>query len=135
MFINGVIFAHGGSGFMLSHPAMQLVVDYFAKHKDEFETFTDGHWAGDCVLGKAIVESGTPFTDAWPIMQGDYPGIVPYARPDGRPIADPNKREWCYPTVSYHHLSPDVIEDLWNFEQRWIASHHTVRPVPKPSIE
>ncbi|KAK3703378.1 hypothetical protein LTR37_014484 [Vermiconidia calcicola] len=122
MFIDGVIFAHGGSGFVVSKPAMQLFVDHYAAHKRELEDFTSGHWAGDCVLGKALVEAGVPFTDAWPIMQGDYPGIVPYARPDGRPIADPNKRVWCYPTVSYHHLSPDVVEDLWQFEQHWIAS-------------
>jgi len=128
MFISGTIFAHGGSGFMVSQPAMKLVVQHYTAHKSEIEAYTDGHWAGDCVLGKAFVEGGTPFTDAWPIMQGDYPGTVPYARPDGRPIADGNKRVWCYPTVSYHHLSPTLIEELWRFEQRWIASKHAVNP-------
>ena len=30
---------------------------------------------------------------------------------------------WCSPTVSYHDLSPSVVEDLWNFEQDWIAKN------------
>ncbi|KAI5264014.1 hypothetical protein E4T47_08874 [Aureobasidium subglaciale] len=122
MFIGDTVFAHGGSGFMVSQPAMRMVVEHYATHKTEIEAYTNGHWAGDCVLGKVFTESGVKFTDAWPIMQGDYPGLVAYARPDGRPIADPNKRVWCYPTVSYHHLSPDMIEDLWKFEQTWLAN-------------
>ncbi|KAK5716590.1 hypothetical protein LTR15_009481 [Elasticomyces elasticus] len=125
MYIANVQFAHGGSGFMVSQPAMRLVVERYAAYKAEIEAFTDGHWAGDCVLGKAFTDAGVPFTDAWPIMQGDYPGIVAYAQPDGRPIADANKRVWCYPTVSYHHLSPTLVEDLWTFEQQWIAFQHS----------
>ncbi|CAD0110287.1 unnamed protein product [Aureobasidium uvarum] len=121
MFIGDTVFAHGGSGFMVSQPAMHMVVDQYAAHKAEIEAYTDGHWAGDCVLGKVFTEAGVKFTDAWPIMQGDYPGLVAYARPDGRPIADPNKRVWCYPTVSYHHVSPEMIEDLWKYEQQWLA--------------
>lgn len=124
MYIGDVVFAHGGSGFMVSQPAMRLVLDQYATHKAEIEAYTDGHWAGDCVLGKVFSEAGVHFSDAWPIIQGDYPGIVAYARPDGRPIADPNKRVWCYPTVSYHHVSPDIVEDLWLFEQQWLASRN-----------
>lgn len=108
---------------------MRLVVKHYSAHQAELEAFTDGHWAGDCVLGKAFKEAGVPFTDAWPIMQGDYPGIVPYARLDGRPVADESKRVWCYPTVSYHHVSPVVVEDIWDFEQQWLASKTKVNSI------
>lgn len=142
MFIGNTVFAHGGSGFMVSQPAMRMVVEQYAAHKAEIEAYTDGHWAVDCVLGKVFTEAGVKFTDAWPIMQGDYPGLIAYARPDGRPIADPKKRVWCYPTVSYHHVSPDMIDDLWNYEQHWLDHkpdgtrflrhkdifHHYIRP-------
>lgn len=66
MFIAGVLFAHGGSGFVVSQPAMRKVVNHYAAHKFEIETFTDGHghWAGDCVLGKDFIDSGVPFTKA-----------------------------------------------------------------------
>jgi hypothetical protein len=120
MYIGDILFAHGGSGFVVSQSAMRKVVSHYASHKSDLEAFAHGHWAGDAVLGKAFTDSGVKFTDAWPIMQGDYPGTVAYAKPDGRPIADPQKRVWCYPTVSYHHLFPETVEDMWSFEQQWI---------------
>jgi hypothetical protein len=126
MFIAGVLFAHGGSGFVVSQPAMRKVVDHYAAHKSEIEKFTDGHWAGDCVLGKAFIDSGVPFTNAWPAFQGDYPGLVPYAKADGRSVPNEALREWCYPTISYHHMSPAMIIDLWHHEQWWIAKHNSV---------
>lgn len=136
MYIGDVLFAHGGSGFFVSQPAMRMVVDFYTPRQDEIESFTDGHWAGDCVLGKVFRDAGVPFTNSWPIYQGDYPGTVAYAKPDGRPIADPNMRVWCYPSVSYHHLSPDVIESLWHFEQQWFGNDEVVsRPsAHHPSI-
>lgn len=47
--------------------------------------------------------------------------MIPYAR------ADHGHSDWCYPTVSYHHLSPDMIEDLWKFEQQWLGERDNVR--------
>ncbi|KAI6828681.1 glycosyltransferase family 31 protein [Hortaea werneckii] len=124
MFISGVLFAHGGSGFIVSQSAMQKVVDHYSAHKAEIEEFTDGHWAGDCVLGKAFTDAGVPFTNAWPAIQGDYPGLVPYARADGRSVLDESLREWCYPTISYHHMSPGMTQQLWSFEQQWMMEHN-----------
>lgn len=122
VYIGTVGFAHGGSGFIVSQPAMRMVVQHFKAHQEEFEAFTDGHWAGDCVLGKAFTDAGVKLTSAWPIMQGDYPGIVPYIAPDGRPMPPLDARIWCNPTVSYHHMQADMIEDLWQFEQEWLAT-------------
>ncbi|KAI6838160.1 glycosyltransferase family 31 protein [Hortaea werneckii] len=131
MFISGVLFAHGGSGFIVSQPTMQRVVDHYSVHKTEIEEFTDGHWAGDCVLGKAFTDSGVPFTNAWPAIQGDYPGLVPYARADGRSVPDESLREWCYPTISYHHMSPGMTQQLWSFEQEWMMNHNATADMLK----
>jgi hypothetical protein len=122
MYIGPDLFAHGGSGFIVSQPAMRTVISYYESHQQDLEGVTDRHWAGDCVLGMAFRDSGVGFTNAWPITQGDYPGIVPYAGPDGRPVANPSARIWCYPVVTYHHVSTETIEGLWNFEQDWIAN-------------
>lgn len=121
VYINDVVFAHGGSGFIVSQPAMARVVDHFTKHQSEFENFTADHWAGDCVLGKAFSEVGVRLTDAWPLIQGDYPGIVPYFGPDGRPMPPVNKRIWCSNTITYHHMQPDMVENMWHFEQQWLT--------------
>jgi hypothetical protein len=51
---------------------MKKVVDFYASHQG-IEKFTDGHWAGDCLLGKVFKDAGVPFVNSWPIFQGDYP--------------------------------------------------------------
>jgi hypothetical protein len=127
VYIGSVGFAHGGSGFIVSQPAMRLVVEHFKTHQEELETFTDGHWAGDCVLGKAFTDAGVKLTGAWPMMQGDYPGIVPYIAPDGRPMPPLDARIWCNPAVSYHHMQSDMIKDLWHFEQKWLSNLEEVK--------
>ncbi|KAF2719055.1 glycosyltransferase family 31 protein [Polychaeton citri CBS 116435] len=97
MQIGDIIFAYGGSGFVLSNAAIRRAVDLLQDHQEEWEKVTDGHWAGDCVLGKALRDTETPVLWAWP-------------------------RLWCYPTVSYHHMRPEAIKDIWEFEQKWLSS-------------
>lgn len=114
MQIGDIIFGQGGHGFMVSRPALQNVVAYYQAHQKEYEDFTDGHWAGDCVLGKAFKDSGTQLTWAWPIMQGNDVGNMHYN----------HQTQWCQPTVSYHHVSPSVIQDMFDFEKAWMT--HTI---------
>jgi hypothetical protein len=120
------LFAHGGSGFVASRPAMLMAAQHYATNKAEIETDTDQQWAGDFVLGKSFNDAGVSTTDAWPHFQGDYPGLVAYAGPDGRYAPAASLREWCVPTISYHHMSSDMIESLWDFEQQWISAHANV---------
>jgi hypothetical protein len=122
------LFAHGGSGFVVSRPAMVLATEYYAANKAEIEALTEREWAGDFVLGKAFNDAGVKTTDAWPHFQGDYPGLVAYAGADGRYGPAQALREWCVPTISYHHMSSDMIESLWQFEQQWISAHANVSP-------
>ncbi|EME48427.1 glycosyltransferase family 31 protein [Dothistroma septosporum NZE10] len=116
VWIGHILFAHGGTGFAVSNPAMKNVTEMFQEHQAHWEGFTSNHWAGDCILGKAFADSGTPLTKAWPIWQGDDIGRVTYWREDGP------RRQWCAPAVSYHHLGPGAINDLWEFEQGWIKN-------------
>lgn len=115
--IGDVEFAHGGSGYLVSRPALERVVKQYEDNQHEWEKFTDNHWAGDCVLGKAFKDAGIPLTPAWPIFQGDDIGNMNYGH---------SQRLWCQPTVSYHHLDASAIEHLWEYGQSW-ASRQTVR--------
>jgi hypothetical protein len=124
------LFAHGGSGFFVSQAAMRTVVNYYTTHQKEIEDATAKHWAGDCILGNVFKDAGVKFTNSYPIFQGHYPGTVPYAKPNGRSSEGDRMRVWCYPSVSYHHVTPNVIEDLWGFEQQWFASDQRVRILP-----
>jgi hypothetical protein len=119
------VFAHGGSGFVVSQPAMWKLVNYYSAHKTSIEEITNSYWAGDCVLGKTFADAGVPLTWAWPSFQSDYPGLVEYsgaeARPEGRRL-----RVWCTTPVSYHHMSGAQVEEMWNYEQDWVVRHDPV---------
>ena len=125
IWIGTILFAHGGAGFVVSRPALEQVVSTFVADPNGWEDFTNSQWAGDCVLGKVFKDAGAPLTEAWPIWQGDDIGFMNYARDDK------SHRLWCRPSVSYHHLSPVAIEDMWLFEQEWIASTAGVRGSPR----
>jgi hypothetical protein len=115
--VGNIEFAHGGTGFLVSRPALEKVVAEYVAHKSDWGELTKEHWCGDCVLGKAFKDAGVPLAAAWPIWQGDTVGNMNYDRVD-----DGERRQWCGPTVSYHHLGPAWIADLWDFEQRWISN-------------
>lgn len=120
-YISNVLFAHGGSGFIVSQPALRMVVDHYTANKAAIESFTDEHWAGDCVLGKAFTDSGVPFTNVWPALQSDYPAQIPYSGVHVSSVSNETSRLWCYPTISYHHMSPVMISNLWHLEQQWLS--------------
>ncbi|KIA75921.1 hypothetical protein HK57_00282 [Aspergillus ustus] len=113
--IADVIFAHGGSGFIISNPAMKLVADEYTERADELHEYTDAHWAGDCVLGKVLSNVGVQLSFSWPILQNSNIGELDeftttfYRRP------------WCFPAVAFHHLTPSDVRFLHDFEQRRLA--------------
>ncbi|KAF2205321.1 hypothetical protein GQ43DRAFT_407703 [Delitschia confertaspora ATCC 74209] len=117
LYINNVEFAYGGAGFILSNPAMRKVLEHRSVHIKEYEDFTATHWVGDCALGKVLEDVKVPLFKAFPHLQGDSPATLnPNTTKLGRNL-------WCYPVVTYHHVSPKEIEELWAFEQEWFKRH------------
>ncbi|KAJ5800879.1 uncharacterized protein N7518_002947 [Penicillium psychrosexuale] len=112
--IADVIFAHGGSGFMLSNPALQRASDEYTAREVELNEYTDQHWAGDCVLGKVLSDAGVNLHFTWPILQNSNLGELDEF------TTDFYRRPWCFIAATLHHLSPTEIESVWKFEQkRW----------------
>ncbi|KAJ5886653.1 uncharacterized protein N7473_009327 [Penicillium subrubescens] len=112
--IADVIFAHGGSGFMLSNPALQLATEEYAARRTELHQYTNEHWAGDCVLGKVLADAGVNLHFSWPILQNSNIGELDQF------TTELYRHPWCYIAVAFHHLNAHQIEDLWKFEQkRW----------------
>ncbi|EHA23543.1 hypothetical protein CBS147343_1046 [Aspergillus niger] len=110
--IADVIFAHGGSGFVVSNPAMQLASNEYATRTVELNEYTDWHWAGDCVLGKVLADAGVPLRYSWPILQNSNVGeLDEFAKGFYR-------KPWCFPAVAFHHLTSHEIRDLYEFEKR-----------------
>lgn len=70
MYIGKVLFAHGGSGFMISNPAMKTVLEYWKSKQDWFDEYTANEWAGDMVLGRAMKDAGIDLYTSSPHIQG-----------------------------------------------------------------
>lgn len=58
MQIGDVVFAYGGGGFAISNPALNMVVAHHRENLKFYDDLTGAHWAGDCILGKALADSG-----------------------------------------------------------------------------
>jgi hypothetical protein len=118
LFINEIEFAYGGAGFVLSNPAIRKVSEQRSERLSEYEEFTKTHWVGDCALGKVMEDVKVPLQRAFPHFQGDSPATLD-------PATSKIDRElWCYPAITYHHVSPTEIEELWEFEQDWYKRHN-----------
>ena len=111
------IFAHGGSVFVMTNPALRKGAKLYQGDQDRWNSWTAGHWAGDCVLGKALHENGVDLTWAWPMFQGGQPEKMDFTETKGW-----DKQLWCSPALSYHHFSPLEMKRIWDFEQAWIKS-------------
>jgi hypothetical protein len=111
--IGPVIFAHGGSGVLMSRPALAALESF---REEEGTEIYDARWenstakscCGDAILANALLESGTPMTGAWPIIQGETISTVPFTSSD-----------WCAPPVTFHHVSSSEVNAYWQFQMQW----------------
>ena len=119
MRIEDITFAYGGSGIVISNPAMRALVEHHEANLQALDRFTGGHWAGDCVLGKAMLDAGIRLSYSWPTLLGDaLVDLDLKSRINQTPL-------WCYYATSYHHLSPTEVVEYNEFE------HEFANKVPK----
>ncbi|KIV77793.1 hypothetical protein PV11_09573 [Exophiala sideris] len=109
------VFAHGGSGFVLSRPALRLIASagrpYFEGTSLEFVPGTHQfgfdltrYCCGDEVLAQAFGESGLKLHGYWPMFNGERPSSVRFG-----------KEHWCEPVFTLHHLSPEEVNEFWQW--------------------
>ncbi|KAL4879862.1 hypothetical protein BJY04DRAFT_192561 [Aspergillus karnatakaensis] len=113
MQIRDVLFAHGGSGFVISGKAMERAAAELENRRDYWDGITGEEWAGDCVLGRLLKEAGVDLTWSWPMLQLAPPKEIDHFG------GNYGRLQWCYPAVSFHHLKPREIEELAALERRW----------------
>ncbi|CAJ2512002.1 Uu.00g076270.m01.CDS01 [Anthostomella pinea] len=122
MQIGDVVFAYGGAGFAVSNPAMKKVVEHRSANLKFYDDFTAGHWAGDCVLGKALLDAGVNLHWSYPTLSGDEPADTDFDSGFG----GPERKPWCYYAASYHHLPPSEFATFSEFERRWNNENTTL---------
>lgn len=73
-----------------------------------------GVCCGDLVLGMVFKELGIELQDAWPLMSGETQKSMPVG---------PGTPEYgCMPALTMHHLTPEDMRELANFEQSRLRS-------------
>jgi hypothetical protein len=115
MMIAEDLFAYGGAGFVISQPAMKMLVEYRATKPGIYEELAAQHWAGDCVLGKALKDAGVELSWEGPNFFGSSPFDADY----NKVVSSPDHYFWCYPITTYHHVSPLEMDEIFEFEQKW----------------
>ncbi|KAK7534205.1 uncharacterized protein J3D65DRAFT_476699 [Phyllosticta citribraziliensis] len=113
-YIRGTWFAHGGTGFVVSNKAMNMIVAEYTSKTERYNQLTKMEWAGDFVLAKAFKNIDIPLTKSWPRLQGETPYTLDYT-----------EHHFCYPVVSYHHMPPEWIEKMWDYEQAWLNNNES----------
>ncbi|KAL2869416.1 uncharacterized protein BJX67DRAFT_378972 [Aspergillus lucknowensis] len=108
------VFGYGGAGIILSNAAMLLVSRYRAENFTDVERMTADDWAGDHVLGLILKDSGVPLVWSWPLLVPSRVWEFEYFSKEN------DRNPWCYPVASYHHMSPQDIQDMWLFEKQWL---------------
>jgi hypothetical protein len=111
MYIEDVLFAHGGSGFVLSVAAIRKVTEHWRLNVAEYDKYTTENWAGDMILGKVLRDVDIQLFWAFPHFQGD-----PVSSLDHN-VSKVDRRPWCYAPITYHHMREADIRKLWTFEQ------------------
>ncbi|KAJ5948673.1 hypothetical protein N7454_001980 [Penicillium verhagenii] len=112
------VFAHGGSGIVLSHAAMHALADEYEENMDDWHFKTDKHWAGDCILGMALKAINIPLTWSWPHVTGQS-----VWEQDAINEAY-GRTQWCYPPFTFHHMTPTDIEMMFRFDTNWHANEN-----------
>ena len=110
--IEDQIFAHGGSGIVLSRPAMMMAAEQHANHLGRYDEVSLGQCTGDCALGKLLRDAGVLLRpQSWPILQSQNPLELDHAAKVSK-----KQRAWCYPAASYDRMASEDINNIWLFE-------------------
>ncbi|KAI8629800.1 glycosyltransferase family 31 protein [Xylariaceae sp. FL1651] len=114
MYIGKVLFGHGGSGFMISNPAMKMVSKHWTENQNWFDDYTAKEWAGDMILGKAMENIGVQLISPSPYIQTDSLSTLDWI------INKHDKPPWCYAPLTFHHMTEHEFPILWQSEHKWL---------------
>jgi hypothetical protein len=107
------VFAHGGSGFVLSRGTMNKLVArgrMFAENKNSPGTHLFGkdvakECCGDEVLARVLKECGVPIRGYWPMFNGEKPISARF-----------NWEQWCEAIITLHHVQDAEFDAMKQWE-------------------
>lgn len=111
-----VIFAHGGSGFVLSKAAMRKLnseIPAGLMGGYEFGEKVSQWCCGDQVLAAVLNHKGIRLKGYWPMFNGEKSSSLFF-----------DDESWCQPVLTFHHLSSNELSELWTEERSWMTDHY-----------
>ncbi|EPQ30964.1 uncharacterized protein PFL1_01153 [Pseudozyma flocculosa PF-1] len=123
-------FAHGGSGFVASRGLLDASfgADPDFEHKWDDLLLHNGY--GDAVLCKALWD--TPGVNLTALSRVDEVGVDMFHGDSFRDIQF-GRWDWCKPVLSYHHVSPNDVARLYDFQRRIERVLPPAPPAPRAS--
>jgi hypothetical protein len=107
-------FAHGGTGIVLSHSALDKLVSYGQTMTGAQPGVAGTHLfgrdmqkecCGDEVLAGVLRECGVHFHGYWPMFNGEKPSTIRFG-----------PEQWCEAIITLHHLGDKDFDDLKQWE-------------------
>ncbi|KAF2487286.1 hypothetical protein BDY17DRAFT_226971, partial [Neohortaea acidophila] len=110
-------YAQGGAGIVLSREALRMLEDVrnsegAAEYDARWEKDTSEHCCGDEILSRALLEAGVWLDATWPLFQSETLSSI-----------DWTNKHWCSPAITWHHVTPFGLSEMWQFERAWIDGH------------
>lgn len=102
------LFAHGGSGYLISRTGMLELAggEDAPKIAADFDISASTTCCGDAELAGALSHKNVSLIDSYPLINDHKPRNMPFG-----------PKYWCQPIITMHHMSPEEVNDLWQFEQ------------------
>ena len=116
------IFAHGGTGFVLSKPAVSAAIQAIRERPQHYHEVLSKDCCGDNVLSTLMGDLNITLFQSFPMLQGETINSLDYT-----------ERHWCRPIVSQHRMKPEDITAMWEYEQKWLRDANTTAS-PAPPI-
>lgn len=112
-------FAHGGSGFVISGPALK---DFAVDHKgiaSSLDARMHEWWAGDFTVADAYYDNmGLKVTSGVPMFNQDHSLSVPFS-----------DRQWCHPAITLHHMQAEDFTEMFGLEKKMRFERFLLRDV------
>lgn len=105
--VGDINFAHGGTGYIISHAAVQTVVENNPDIGKQYESTAKDNCCGDAVLAKCLRDHDIHLIWAYPNFQGEPPYRMEFA-----------KERMCAPLLTLHHMLPRDIGEFWEWERK-----------------
>lgn len=108
-------FAHGGTGYIISHAAAKLIAEETDEEQKKSFEITREDCCGDSALGKVLSQHGVLITPAFPNVNGETLYHIEY-----------DKDSLCFAPVTMHHMNAEEIKVLVKYQE--IMSNGGVSP-------